>query len=369
MSLSVILLMARRRTKRRTRKGARKTRRSKKSSGRRLGKRAGQGVIEDYLNYKNILGGAAAVAAGLGGSASTTKHDAAKWEVAEADGIKFRNYTISYKKSKISRLHEKLSQTGVVYDYAASGVNSTQGSQQAGIVSDTAGTHLTDLYTTLNGAVAITATTESRKMYLGTVGHEIQFSNAGPATLDFDLYILIDKNTMPLASVPGTVWDNGIGQEQFNAVGPSEAKTDLWKVPTTNKLFNITYWTRRLKCSLLKGENCRFNFQFKVNRLMDTQYFKDFESIRGITHSIMVVTRGSLGDGTISQAVTAGQQSITPSKLIWVTKRRWTGSILTQLAKVNRQLGAELPTGILSLYVQEEDADDPEDTMANANYA
>lgn len=349
---------------------------------RRLRKRQGpqkQGLIDAiYRNTKTAskVYGAAAVArktiiqaARKGRGAQMKKKDPGEWQVNEADGIKFKNYTISYKKTQIAKLTQKLSQVGTVYDYTSSGVASGQGNQQAGVVSSTVSANIQDLYTTINGTIVITPAQESRKMFFGTSMHEMQFNNAGNTTLDFDIYILIDKNTQPLASAPGTVWDNAIAAEAFNAVAPGEAKTDLWTFPTAHKLWNITYWTKRLKCSLTPGENCRLKFRFNINRLLDTQYIEEFQSIRGITHHVMIVTRGSLGDGTQTLAVTAGQQTITPSKLIWVLKRTWTGSIVTSLPRVNRQLANELPSAVAALYQQDEDSGLVENSMLPANYA
>lgn len=297
------------------------------------------------------------------------KQDPEQWLVNEADGIKFRDYRITYKKSKLAKLTQKLSQVGNVYDYTAAGVGSAQGQQQAQVVSASTGLNIADLYTTLNGAVAAGVLSESRKMFLGTVGHNIQFSNAGNTTLDFDIYILIDKTTQTLATAPGAIWDAAIASEVFNATAPVEAKTDLWVKPTMHKAFNINYWTRRLHCSLTPGENCRLDFRFNINRALDTQYFGDFQTIRGISHHVMIVTRGSLGDAVKGFAVAAGQQTITPSKLIWVVKRHWTGSILATLPKVSRQLVAELPSALGTLYQQDEDSGAIEDAMDPLNYA
>lgn len=297
------------------------------------------------------------------------KEDPDSWAVNEADGIKFRNYRITYKKSKLAKLTQKLSPVGNVYDYTAAGVASPQGNQQAEICSASIGSSLQNLYDVLNLDASFSALGESRKMYLGTIGHNIQFSNAGNTTLDFDIYILIDKTTSATATAPGTVWDNAIAAESSNATAPAEAKTDLWVRPTMHKSFNIHYWTRRLHCSLTPGENCRLDFRFNVNRLLDTQYFNDFQSIRGISHHIMVVTRGSLADGVKGFAITANQQTITPSKLIWMVKRHWTGSILATTRKVSRQIGAELPSGIVALYQQDEDNGIIENAMDPLNYA
>jgi len=307
-------------------------------------------------------------APGKGRGRKMKKKDPDSWKINEADGIKFRNYQITYKRSKLGGLVKSLAPMGDIYEYFTGGVGSAQGQQQAAVASKCTGLEFGSLYSALLADVAFSSLGESRKMFVGTVGHQIQFNNAGNSTLDFDIYILLDKNTTALESSPGTIWDNGIISESTNATPPGEAKTDLWSRPTTHKLFNINYWTRRLHCSLTPGENCRLDFKFKMNRHLDTQYWADYNGIRGLSHYIMIVSRGSLGDGAKGFAVAPGEQTITPSKLIWVVKRYLTGSVLSTTRKVHRQLNSELPSTLTDLFVQDEDSGAIEDTMDPTNY-
>lgn len=361
--------MPRRKIRRRTKR--RRVKRKQVARGRRLSKRTGGtgSIIGDYMDYKNLLGGAAAIAAGAFPESKTQTKTKEEWQVNEADGIKYKTHSITYKKSKLARLTQKLSQKGMVYDYSASGVASGQGNQQAGVVSSTVGANITALYETLNNGVAMAARQDSNKLYFGTAMHEMEFSNAGNTTLEFDIYILIDKVTQPLATSPGAIWDAAILAEANDVLAPGETKTDLWTLPTSFKLFNINYWTKKLRCSLTPGENCKLKFRFNLNRLLDTQYPVSFQAIRGITHHVMVVTRGTLGDSTQTLAVTAFGQTITPSKLIWVLKRTWSGSILSTLPRVNKQLANELPSLLATLYAQDEDSGLVENSMLAANYA
>jgi len=297
------------------------------------------------------------------------KKDPAQWQVSEADGIKYKSYTIAYKKSKIARLTQKLSAPGRIYDYATGGVASAQGNQQAGLASSSVSANYTVLYQGLNNAVPISAAQGSRQLYIGTTCHEMEFSNMGNSTAEMDIYVLIDKNTGSAVTQPGLIWDQGISSEANDATLPGEAKTDVWTVPTVHKAFNICFWTKKFKCSLTPGENCKFTLRIKHNRLLDTEYLDQFQAIRGITHHVMVVVRGTLGDSTKTLAVTANGQSITPAKIVWLVKRTWGGSILATLPRVNKQLSNELPSALGTLFVQDEDSGAIEDTALAANYA
>jgi len=297
------------------------------------------------------------------------KKDPAEWQVSEADGIKYKTHTISYKKSKIAKLTQKLSQPGRIYDYSTGGVSSAQGNQQVGIVSSGVGANYTSLFQALNNAVAFTAVQASRKLLITTTTHECEFANMGNSTLEMDLYICIDKTTQILASQPGLIWDAAIANEANDATLPAEAKTDLWTVPTVHKGWNINYWTKKFKCTLTPGENCKFTLRFKHNRVLDTEYLDEYQAIRGISHYIQVVARGTLGDSTQTLAVTAGGQTVTPGKLVWLVKRTFGGSVLATLPRVNKQLSNELPGALATLFVQDEDSGAIEDSMLPANYA
>jgi len=337
---------------------------------RRLTKRAGGGGPgwEDYVGASTA---AIAAALGAGGSGSgTTTENEREWTQNHADGIKYKIVNISYKASKMGKLTRALSQPGHIFDHAASGGGSNQGQQGALLLTTFDAALYNELYKALNQTVAITPSTHSRKMYLGLQKTEIEFHNAGPTTLEFEVYTLIDKNTGALSS-PGTIWDNAINAETNTATAPVEDKTDIWCKPTNYKLFRTSYWTKRNTCHLTPGESCKWTFNFNPKRLLDTSYLDDNASIRGITFHIMVVVRGTLADANKAKAVTPGSQTLSPTKLIWLMKRSMHGSILNTLPRVVQQrlLTSELPTALGSLWHQDEDGGLPEDAMLDANFA
>jgi len=295
-----------------------------------------------------------------------------KWSNNSADGIKYKNVNISYKRSKIGKLYQKLSEPGQIYEYQANGGTSNQGQQSMSFVGTAVQT--TDylaLYNALNPVGGSNAGELSKKLLVKKVRHEIEFQNAGGSTCEFDLYILLDKATSPTVQNAGNTWDNAIAAELSVGGTPTEAKTDLWTKPTSFKKFNIEFWSKRLSCTLTPGENCKLTFNFNPNRMLDTQYLNGNACVRGITHSIIIVQRGTLGDSSKTKAIALAGQTITPSKIVWLIKRTYFGAVLGNNPRVNQQKFAstELPTALTSLWTQDEDGGIPEDQMADANYA
>lgn len=330
-------------------------------------------MVAARIGYETLVGGmkmAKAIKEKGRDMRKMKKQDPDKWTPNNGNGIKYKNVTIKYKATKLAKLTKSLSQPGSVYDYAARGGFSTQGQQGASLVSTFDGSHYSQLYTLLNANIPAGVNTGVRKMYLGLQQTMIEFQNAGNTTCEFEIYVLIDKNTGPLSS-PGLVWDNAIVAEEFNAATPTEGKTDLWNKPTTYKGFNIAFWTKRYRCMLTPGENCKFTLNFNPGRILDTKYLQDYVSIRGMTHHIMVVQRGVLGDSTKTKTVTLDGQSLTPSKLIWLIKRTSHGSILNTLPKITKQRDGtlDLPTGLTTLWHQDEDGGNIEDAQLDGNYA
>lgn len=303
------------------------------------------------------------------GSRMKKKDPVDVWSDNSADGIKYHTKNIIYKKSRISKIYTALSQPGVIYQYAPGGNSSTQGTQNNAIVAGADSAAINQLYTGLDNAVATTSVRASAKLYYKGTEHQIQFMNAGPTTCEFEIYICIDKTTNAVGQIPNLVWSDAIANESNDVTVPVESATDLWLRPTSFKGFNIAFWTKRIKCVLTAGEKCNLNVHIYPQRLLDMQYVDDYDSIRGITHQIMVVQRGSLGDGTQTFAVTAGQQSITPSKLVWMTKRSMKGSILGTLPRVHKQVSTEIPTALAALFHIDEDTGEPEDSMNPLEYA
>lgn len=307
----------------------------------------------------------------FGKTIQKSKSKTKKWTVNDSDGIKYKSDKVSYKPTTISKLTQKLTQPGRTYEYTTGGSDSPQGTQKPFHLTETINVQLLKLYQALAlvDPATIPAAQESRKMLFKGSIEEIEFTNCGPTTLEFDLYCLIDKITGPGSISPVTRWTEGIASEAGDAVSPFEANTTPWLQPTAYKTFNINYWTRKTSCYLTAGERCKFTFTFNRNRVLDTQYISDYGTIRGITHRFMIVHRGVLCDSDNSKVVTADHQTLSDTKLVWLIKKTIIGSVLTTLPRINKQVGNNLPLALLNLWHIDEDTGEPEDARVTTEFA
>lgn len=243
------------------------------------------------------------------------------------------------------------------------------GLQAANTVSNLTKAQIDAFYTTLNGAVP--ATQQSSKMLLKAVTDDIEFTNCSPEAIEVDLYICIDKQTNDNASTGIGTWVAGLPTESgTGTVGLQPLASDPWEKPTTNKLFNIRYWTKKHSFALASGAHKRVLFDFRPNRILDSHYWKQYGCIKGITFDIMVVHRGTLGDGDNTYVTTANRQTLCPAKLIWLAKRTIKGSFIQSNSRIRQMVGTRIPSGgITSLWVEEEDRDIPVDTNNPISHA
>lgn len=291
-----------------------------------------------------------------------------KWSVDYNSGIKYKTVPIKYKASKRSKFTKMLSQPGSLYFVNASGAVSGVGVQGATVIAQTLGADILALHRALNDNVPIGTNSAAEQLLFTGSKDEIEFNNSSPTTIELDIYVLIEKVTQTTNTDPLVLWDAGIVQEQ-NAVGslPVEGRGTPWDKPTTYKLFNINYWTKRYPVSLTSGEKCKFTLNFRRNRIIDTTYPNQFPNIRGITHKIMVVQRGTMVDDT--NAKTLGAASLSETKVIWLYKNTLYGRILSTLPKVTQQRGNALATGLAAQWHLDEDTGEPENAAITTEFA
>lgn len=330
-----------------------------------------EGARQGYEALKGLYTGAKAIkaAAASRDGRKMKKKMPPVWSDNDGNGIKYHTRTMSYKKQSLPKLYEKLSQPGSIYQYSTGGGSTLTGKQGVFYAGVLDGTAINDLYANLNYGGAPPAYQKSRKMYYKGSQQKLQFCNAGNSTMSFTTYICIDKTSNIAQQAPLTVWNAAILDEQNDLTGSIEDSSDLWMKPTSYKAFNIAFWTKKIQCTLTAGEKCELTLNMMPHRLLDSEYLARFQSIRGITYHIMVVQHGSLVDSTRTITVTAGGQSIGPSKLIYLLKRRLFGSIIGTLPRVNKQLGSELPSVLAAAFHIDEDNGEPEDAQDGNLYA
>jgi len=298
-----------------------------------------------------------------------TKKKKKDWNNVDTNGIKYQSALISYKKTKILRTAQKLSQPGNVYEYDTGGATSGQSLQSFSEVCSTFGVDLVNLYQALNNAGVINTLRISNQLNFFGTKDELEFMNCSPCTMEFEIYVLIDKITATSAPTPSSVWTVGISQESNDVTGQVEAFTTPWIKPTSYKHFNTNFWVRRFPCSLTAGEKCKFTLNFKRNRILDTSYITNYSgSIRGITHRIWVLQRGTLTDGTNLKTVADNDQSLSETKLVWLHKSTAYGSLLGNYPRVQKNIGNALPLPAGQWHL-DEDHGEPENAAVTTEFA
>jgi len=307
---------------------------------------------------------------GYSNTATQTKKKTKAWSLNQDNGMKFKNVTIAYKPSKRSKATKALSQPGQVYNYSTDGQTSGVGVQAAVVSLQTLGaTDIVQFHRALNDDVAITGVRASETFLFRGTKEEIEFVNCSPTTMELDIYVLIDKTSAASSPVPVSVWSAGILQEANDATLPLESAATPWNRPTQVKEFNIHWWSKRYPVTLTAGEKCFFTLNFWRNRMLDTSYCNNFSSIRGITHRLLFVQRGTLVDANNAKTFTAGNQSLSETKLIWGWKRTMYGQILSTLPRVYKQLGTNFPTVLANQWHIDEDTGEAEDAGITTEFA
>jgi len=286
----------------------------------------------------------------------------------KVDGIKHLTVNTKYKPTKISKLTKELSQPGQIYSYVNGGNLSGQGLQNQALITQTQSADLKLLFQGLNNGVAMTAPRSSWKLNFIGSKEEIEFMNCSPTTIEVDIYTLVDKVSGG-GTDPGTQWSLAVDQEENDTSLPAESIQTIWSRPTNYKGFNTHYWTKRYPVVLTSGEKCKFTWNFKRNRVLDTSHIENFTSVRGITHKIMIVQKGTMIDGNNDFVIGTNMQSISKTKLVWIRKQTLYGSLLAVRPRIKKQLGANLPTLMSEEWHIDEDNGEPENAAIVTEFA
>lgn len=242
--------------------------------------------------------------------------------------------SIHYKVPKAVKMAKKLGNCCTHLQIRKVGLWSDQSEQQAVTVDYIAGE--ADLTTTFNDASRYydtlgsgwnqqpitTNTAQSKKFLLKSVYSELRLVNQAPSTTEFEIYVLMCKNSSEGGASPEALWDQGLVHQ---AVGLSAmTHTTPYSVPTTSKVFNM-HWkvVKKIKGSLNPGADHVNTFSYQPNRIIDSQYVNDYAEIKGITYAYMVVTRGKPGDDNDTYNPIAQNIGLCKSKLIGTVKNTY----------------------------------------------
>lgn len=152
-----------------------------------------------------------------------------------------------------------------------------------------------------------TANYASQKYFIKSINHKYRIANMNTTPIEVDLYFLMSKNTsVDNIQSPQDDWITGLQDIKGN--NPALTSTSLGIKPTASMQFNMNWKIlKKEKLFMPGGKQQNVAWNIKYNRIVDTDYFKNFWKVKGYTHTIMAVYSGGVGDtansfaaGTIS---------------------------------------------------------------------
>lgn len=294
-------------------------------------------------------------------------------------GISTSYCKIAYRIPKEVRIAKKLTNLCnylQIKKFSATSAQSQQGVSTIDYVSNTADLKLVfesinQYYNTTGAAFvnqgAIGSTSgQSLKFLYYSCQSEVRMINQSPSLSEFELHLIMAKNTNAGGTDPKTFWDEGYTHQANNNTATS--KEIPYTRPTDSKVFN-THWkiVKTVKGSLNPGETHKHTFNFKPNRVIDTQYLNDFGELRGLTFGWMLVVRGTPADDTNS-GTAAAKIGLTGAKIVGVVKNTYKSAMVTSYPRT-ATFTSDLDNDAVALYVQDEVQDGPVDAVAGANFA
>lgn len=164
--------------------------------------------------------------------------------------------------------------------------------------------------TTLSGLV--TSTTSSWKIMLKSVTTSLTLTNESPGGVEIEIWDVISRANAASSAylTPIQAWQTGLTDEG----GPNtNATTYPGASPTNVKLFNIRWKVlKRTKLEIGTGRTHRHTCYTRLNRIIDNEYFDNYDTVRGVTQTAFCIIKGLPGDTGNTWAVST---NITTSRV------------------------------------------------------
>lgn len=283
-----------------------------------------------------------------------------------------------WKKRKVPRMYKSLTNSSTIESLVTAGQKSSHSTQAYSEFPMYRGSDIIEmaeqavkLYNaTTSSIVAPDFTTTgymSTKILLQTLTKEWRFTNQGPATVEMDLYVVSAKSTNSTSITPFGSWTAGWTQEKQDAGAGINPVVTPYARPTTVKLFNLDWKIqKKYHVSLESGREWLFRYSFSPNALVDTAYCTN-NVIKGITHYILMVQRGTVGDD--NNGHTIGNVTIAPTKIVWSERQLSKVSVLSSNPR-NYDLNVTLPVPVDNkLFQINDETDAPINTLLTTNFA
>lgn len=270
-------------------------------------------------------------------TATKTKKKKSSTIKSPATGMSFSKTVIKYKKRRLIKNTEKLSEVAVyekVDPFTISTPKGQQGSLGTNLLYSThaAGTGTTPIVDLFNQAMEysqvsgnpagpfIQAFQRDFKYVLDSVNCMTTITNVSASNADIEIWDLVSKVTCQTYQDPLTVWDSGTAAISGPYTLP--ARSVPYTVPTTSKTFNITWKVvKRSKVEISAGRSHQHILQFNPNVIVDSDYWNNYAQVKGLTVMTFITCRGQIADTVASYS--SGTVTIAPVKLDCITRVRY----------------------------------------------
>lgn len=294
-----------------------------------------------------------------------------------ASGLSNSTTKLWYKKTKVGREALKLFEPATYEnDFTISVSNTAYNTQAIARMhvgySSSGSTTISNLFTKVqqgySGGTGVlplygnSSVQNSFKFEVNSMVQILTLSNESPGAVEFDIYDCVAKVTSTTYLAPEDAWTNGLVDE--NNAGVACANTFIGATPFTSKLFNSTWKVvKRSKVELGSGRAHRHVFNFKPNRVVDSQYFDNFACVKGITTTTFVVARGMPVDS--SNTATIGTIGVSPVKLVGYVREKYVTRLVSVAPRTYYQ-STNITTDALTRYTVQEGSGAPVDVKASA---
>jgi len=275
-----------------------------------------------------------------GGSSRNTSNRSHESAIIKSpsEGISNSRTVLAYKMQKINKLWHKISEpTTITVNVSGDGESSLNNQVAVGVGTmvyggpSSSGTsngiqlNIKELYNQcmLNTGATANDTINSfntiKKLLIDHIWCESLLTSSCSDLMFIDIYDCVSKITQPSLEAPALTWANAIASETANTSGFAVGNYN--QNPTQFKKFNIKWKViKKTRVELGEGRTHKHVFQFKPNRFIDTAYGEEFQQIRGITVSQLLVIRG----GQAVRDVGSGAVGIGSVRLMYEATAKYT---------------------------------------------
>ena len=184
--------------------------------------------------------------------------------------------------------------------------------------------------------IANTATQLHNKFLLKGTKQVLRMTNQSPSTVELDLYLCQAKITRATNIDADTDWTLGLDAESVNFPAANNDVTAYGAKPTDAKRFNMNWRIiKTLKLKLNPGEEHRHSYKFKANRILDTGYINQYDTINGLHHTWLCVIRGVAADTT--QGFAAGNITTTRAKVVGTCETTYSSYLINWTPRTSYQ--------------------------------